>query len=126
GHQPLERGVAEALAQAQGAGDLDEEQAAGGLVLAGLVDLLQQPAARGQPGFRMGTQGRQRGHALLALRARALDAVGDRGDEVARAYRLAEEIVGAGLQHLELALRIRVAGRSEERRGGKAVGPWSW
>src|SRR3546814_2604616 len=56
--------------------------------------------------------------AALALeRARAAHAAFHRRDQVPRPHRLGQEIVGADLQHLELGLRIRVAGqehRSEE------------
>ena len=61
GHQLLEIRVAVALAQAQGAADLEEEQAAGGLFLQGIAQLLHQIGARGQSGFGIDGQIARRG-----------------------------------------------------------------
>ena len=53
GHQVFKAGVAVALAQAQGAADLDEEQATRGLRLKRVAQLLHHVGARGQAGFRI-------------------------------------------------------------------------
>ena len=112
-HQVFEHRVAVALAQAQRAIDLDEEQTAARLPLQRVGQVLQHEGARGQAGVAVdrGARGLQR----LGALARALDAVGDRRDQVAWPDRLVEEIVGAAFQHLELALRVRVAGQEHDR-----------
>ena len=102
-----------AVAQAERAGDLDEEQAALRLPLQRVGQLLQHERARGQAGVAVdrGARGLQR----LGALARALDAVGDRRDQVAWPDRLVEEVVGTAFEHLELALRIRIAGQEHDR-----------
>ena len=115
GHQAFEGGIAVAFAQAQGTGDLDEEQAAAGAVGQRLVDLLQQPAAGGQAGVGMVAHHVLARAGLTPLGAGALDPVGDRRDQVARPDRLGQEVVGAAFEHFELAFRIRIAGEKHDR-----------
>ena len=112
GHQVLEVGVAVALAQAQGAADLDEEQAGGSLLFQRDTQLLHQVGAGRQAGFRI-DQARRRDHGRAL--ARTLDPVGDRGDQVARTDRFGQEVIGAAFQHFVLALRVRVAGQEYDR-----------
>jgi hypothetical protein len=112
GHQPLQRGIAVALAQAAHALDLHEQHAATFPARQGIAQALQQVAAGHQPGERVAAGV---AHALLAQGARAPDPALHRGHQVARTDRLAEEVVGARLQDLVLLLRVRVAGQEHDR-----------
>lgn len=115
GHQPLVGGVAVAFAQVERAGDLDEEQAAGLLALQRIGQQVHHMAVRGQAGFRVATHADLFADLLQCLLACATDAVGHRGDQMARADRLGEEVVGAAVEHFELPLRVRVAGQEHDR-----------
>ncbi len=72
-------------------------------------------AAGGQAGFRIAAHADLFAGLLQRLLACAADAVGHRSDQVARADRLGEEVVGAAVEHFELALRVRVAGQEHDR-----------
>ena len=115
-HQPFKRGIAIALAQAQRAGHFDEEHAAAVAVGKCGVELLQHVMARRQAGFRIAggrcAAGTRQGRRLGAC---AADAVGHRGDQVAGPDRLAQVIVGAAVEYLELALRIRITAEEHDR-----------
>ena len=113
GHQVLEIRVAIALAQAQGAADLDEEQAGRSLFFQRGTQLLHQVGAGRQAGFRIDDQVRCGSHGRAL--ARTLDSVGDRGDQMTRADWFGQEIIGAAFQHFVLALRVRVAGQEHDR-----------
>ncbi len=115
GHQALVGGIAVTLAQAERAGDLDEEQAAGLLALQRVGEQVHHVAAGGQAGFRIAAHADLFAGLLQRLLACAADAVGHRSDQVARADRLGEEVVGAAVEHFELALRVRVAGQEHDR-----------
>ncbi|MDR6138937.1 hypothetical protein QE438_002241 [Pseudoxanthomonas sp. SORGH_AS 997] len=121
-HQLLEGGIAVTVAQTQGAGDLDEEQAAVGVFLQRRGQLLLDVGAGVQAGLRIDVQrglvdlGRGAGqHLHRQALAHAADAVGHRGDQVARADRLVQEVVGAAVQRVVLAFRIRIAGEEDDR-----------
>ena len=115
-HQAFEGGIPIALAQAQRAGDFDEQHATRVAVGKRGVELLQYVVACRQAGFRI-AGGRRTGGAWQGrgLRTRAPDAVGHGGDQVARADRLAQVVIGATVEHFELALRVRVAAEEYDR-----------
>lgn len=115
GHHAFVGGVAVALTQAERAGDLDEKQAAGLLALQRLGEQFHHVTARGQAGFRIAAHADLFASLLQCLLARAADAVGHCGDQMTRADRLGQEIVGAAVEHFELAFRIRVAGQKHDR-----------
>lgn len=115
GHQALVGGITVALTQAERTGDFDEEQAAGLLARQRLGEQSHHMVARRQAGFRIAAHADLFAGLLQRLLARAANAVGHCGDQVARADRLGQEIVGAAVEHFELALRIRVAGQEHDR-----------